>query len=103
MGVSSHLFELISLKQHVKFLNANYTQFPAHHPRPAEPRLEVHPDDAADLGLVEGAVVRVHNERGALMISVTGTEGWLPFRKAPRFRRCGSAQYEVPGSATDLI
>ena len=39
-------FQLISLKQHIKFLNANYAQFADHRPRTGEPHLEMHPDDA---------------------------------------------------------
>ena len=45
-------------KQHVGFLNANYAQFPAHRPTP-RPRLEVHPIDAAALGVTDG--MSVHN------------------------------------------
>ena len=55
----------------MKFLNANYSQFPAHLPKPAHPRLEVHPADAERLGLGEGDTVRVHNERGSLTIEAT--------------------------------
>jgi anaerobic selenocysteine-containing dehydrogenase len=71
-------FQLISLKQHVKFLNANYTQFPAHHPRPAEPRLEVHPADADQLGIADEALVRVSNDRGALTLRASRSERLQP-------------------------
>ncbi len=70
-------FQLISLKQHVKFLNANYAQFPAHLPRPATPQLEIHPDDADRLGVDDGTPVRVHNERGELT---------LPLARSPRLQ-----------------
>ena len=63
-------FQLISLKQHVKFLNANYAQFPAHLPRPATPQIEVHPTDADTLGVDDGTLVRVHNDRGELTVPV---------------------------------
>ncbi|MEM9201518.1 MAG: molybdopterin-dependent oxidoreductase [Actinomycetota bacterium] len=70
-------FQLISLKQHVKFLNANYAQFPAHLPRPDHPEIEIHPGDADELGIEDGALVRVHNERGVLT---------LPLRRSDRLQ-----------------
>ncbi|MEM9465391.1 MAG: molybdopterin-dependent oxidoreductase [Actinomycetota bacterium] len=71
-------FQLISLKQHVKFLNANYAQFPAHLPRPPEPHLEVHPDDADRLGLADGSPVVVHNERGRLTLPLARSDRLQP-------------------------
>ena len=71
-------FQLISLKQHVKFLNANYAQFPAHLPRPPTPHLEMHPDDADRLGCDDGAVVRVHNERGQLTVPLARSDRLQP-------------------------
>lgn len=66
----NHRFQLISAKQHVRFLNANYAQFPAHRPSPPEPRLGVHPSDAADLGLDDGSDARVWNARGELHLPI---------------------------------
>lgn len=60
---------LISRKQHLRFLNANYGGDPAHLPDPAEPRLELHPDDATARGVVEGSRVVVYNERGTLTVT----------------------------------
>lgn len=59
---------LMSRKQHVKFLNANYGGFADHHPREGEPLLEIHPDDAADRKLVDGDLVVVESTRGRLSI-----------------------------------
>lgn len=75
---STGSFQLISLKQHVKFLNANYAQFPAHLPRPASPHLEIHPDDADRLGLDEEETVRVHNERGQLTMPIARSDRLQP-------------------------
>jgi len=66
----SHRFQLISTKQHVRFLNTNYSQFPAHHPSRSEPELGLHPSDAAELGLDDGADALVWNERGNLHLRV---------------------------------
>ena len=71
-------FQLISLKQHVKFLNANYAQFPAHLPQPAAPHLEVHPEDADRLGIDDGTTVRVHNDRGALTLPLARSDRLQP-------------------------
>ena len=75
---STHRFQLISTKRHVRFLNANYSQFPAHHPSRPEPELSVHPSDAADLGLDDGAEARVWNERGELHLRVHHDERLQP-------------------------
>ncbi len=63
--------QLISLKQHSKFLNANYAQFERHLPHPPEPRLEIDATDAATRGIAEGDRVRVRNERGSLTLTAT--------------------------------
>ena len=60
---------LISRKQHPKFLNANYGGFTEHLPTPPEPRIDVHPDDAAARGVTDGGRVRVHNELGSLTLT----------------------------------
>ncbi len=71
-------YQLISLKQHVKFLNANYAQFPAHHPTPAQPGVELHPDDADRLGVADGDPVRIHNERGSLTLDAVRSDRLQP-------------------------
>ncbi|MDA3038862.1 MAG: molybdopterin-dependent oxidoreductase [Actinomycetota bacterium] len=60
---------LISRKQHLRFLNANYGGDPEHLPVPAEPRLELHPVDAAERGVADGTRVTVHNDRGTLTVA----------------------------------
>ena len=60
---------LLSRKQHIKFLNANYGGFDQHLPPEGEPRLEIHPDDAAPRSVRNGDRVRVHNERGSLTLT----------------------------------
>lgn len=71
-------FHLISLKQHIKFLNANYAQFPDHRPSTGEPHLEMHPDDADRIGVDDGDTVRVHNGRGALTLPLERSERMQP-------------------------
>jgi anaerobic selenocysteine-containing dehydrogenase len=69
---------LMTRKQHVGFLNANYGGFPAHFPSPPEPRLELHADDAAARGITEGDRVRVYNRRGALTLEATISDAVQP-------------------------
>ena len=68
---TEHRLMLISRKQHLKFLNANYGGFAEHQPLPGRPQLALHPADAGSFDLREGDLVRVHNERGELTITVT--------------------------------
>lgn len=69
---------LMTRKQHVKFLNANYGQFPQHLPEAGEPLLQIHPDDAALRGLSTGDSATVFNDRGRLTLSVELTDEVLP-------------------------
>ena len=87
---------LMTRKQHVKFLNANYGAFPEHFPAEGEPLLQIHPDDAAGRGISEGDRVDVFNDRGRLTLTVEITDevlagvvgvpfGWL-HRHTPQGR-----------------
>ncbi len=60
---------LISRKQHLKFLNAHYGGFQKHLPPEGEPRLEIHPTDAAHRSLNEGDEIRIFNDRGSLTLA----------------------------------
>jgi anaerobic selenocysteine-containing dehydrogenase len=60
---------LISRKQHLKFLNANYGGFDKHLPSEREPRLEIHEADAQSRGVSSGDRVRVFNGRGTLTLT----------------------------------
>ncbi len=69
---------LMTRKQHVKFLNANYAQFPEHLPAEGEPCLQIHPDDAARRGITSSDHVEVFNDRGRLSLGVEVTDEVLP-------------------------
>ncbi len=60
---------LMSRKQHIKFLNANYGGFPKHLPIEGEPLLEIHPSDAVIRNFGDGDKVAVGNHRGRLIVS----------------------------------
>lgn len=61
---------LMTLKHHIKFLNANYAGFAEHLPREGEPLLQMHPVDAAHRGISNGDPARVFNDRGELTLTV---------------------------------
>ncbi|MGY0196308.1 molybdopterin-containing oxidoreductase family protein [Leptothrix sp. BB-4] len=47
------------------FLNSSFVNVKSLRDIEAEPIVEIHPDDAAARGLADGALVRVHNDRGS--------------------------------------
>lgn len=57
---------LLTTKSAVRFLNSSYAGLAHHRAREGEPRLDLHPADAAKRGIVDGDRVRVFNDRGAL-------------------------------------
>ncbi|MCA1952651.1 MAG: molybdopterin oxidoreductase family protein [Hyphomicrobiales bacterium] len=52
------------------FLNSTFSETPGSRKREGAPRLLIHPEDAAALGLAPGEMVRVSNARGAVEIAV---------------------------------
>jgi anaerobic selenocysteine-containing dehydrogenase len=46
------------------FLNSTFVNVKSLRDIEGEPLLEIHPDDAAARGIADGALVRVHNDRG---------------------------------------
>ena len=55
---------LMTAKSAHHFLNSTYANLPRHLAGEGEPRLDLHPDDAAARDIADGDVVRVHNRRG---------------------------------------
>jgi anaerobic selenocysteine-containing dehydrogenase len=50
------------------FLNSSFTETPGSTAREVRPDVMIHPEDAQALGIVDGAWVRLKNERGAVLI-----------------------------------
>ena len=61
---------LLSPKQHSRFLNSSYSQLPKHGPHEGGPYVEMTVADASSRGLVEGALARVYNAQGELVLPV---------------------------------
>ena len=56
------------------FLNSSFGNLPVAREPDAEPRIEIHPDDAGPRGIADGAWVRLHNDRGSLRLRARVTE-----------------------------
>ncbi len=66
--VSRYPLVLLTTKSHTRFLNTSYSHLPKHGPLEGGPFVEVHADDAAARGLVDGQTVRVWNDRGSITL-----------------------------------
>ncbi len=77
-GRPRHPLVLLSRKQYLGFLNANYGGFDDHLPIEAEPLLQISGVDADDRGLVSGDRVRVFNDRGSLSLVCTHSDDVQP-------------------------
>jgi anaerobic selenocysteine-containing dehydrogenase len=60
------------------FLNSTFTETPGSKKREGRPTLLIHPADAARLGLADGALAEVGNDRGRVLIHLKPFDGLLP-------------------------
>jgi anaerobic selenocysteine-containing dehydrogenase len=71
-------FQLLTPKQHTRFLNSSYSHLPKHGPLEDGPYLEVCGTDAERLAVADGQHVVVHNDRASLTLPVRITERLRP-------------------------
>jgi len=64
-----HPFRLVTAPAR-NFLNSSFTETKTSQARESRPTLMLHPGDAAGLGLADGAVARIGNKRGSLLLHV---------------------------------
>ncbi|MDT3669985.1 MAG: molybdopterin oxidoreductase family protein [Aromatoleum sp.] len=57
------------------FLNTSFSSQPRFVEQEGGPKLEIHPDDAAERGIVDGASLRIFNDRGAFHARAVVTDG----------------------------
>ncbi|MFC4077671.1 molybdopterin-containing oxidoreductase family protein [Salinithrix halophila] len=74
---AAHPFMLISPPNH-QFLNTSMGNLPPLRRMEGQPLLEIHPYDAAALGIEDENPVRVKNERGSCLLTARVTEDVLP-------------------------
>lgn len=70
--------QLLTPKQHTRFLNTAYSHLPKHGPAEGAPYIEMCAADAAARDLEDGAVARVWNRRSSLELPVRITERLRP-------------------------
>ena len=63
-------FALLTPKQHTRFLNSSYSQLPGHGPLEGAPYVEMVAIDAHRMGLEDGQIVVVFNDRSSLELPV---------------------------------
>jgi anaerobic selenocysteine-containing dehydrogenase len=69
---------LISAKSALHFLNSSFANLPRHLKAEKEPRLLMHPQDAAPRGIADNDWVQVCNAQGQLSLHVTLGEAVIP-------------------------
>ena len=60
---------MVSAKTELHFLNSSYSHLPRHLRAAGEPEVQLDPADAAARGIADGDRVRVHSERGELVLT----------------------------------
>ncbi len=67
----------MSMKSNRYFLNSSHANQPRHLRASGEPRLQIHPKDAAARGIEDGDEVRVENDRGSIEIKASVNDATL--------------------------
>ncbi len=57
------------------YLNSSFNETPTSQARHGKPRVKMHPDDLAKLGIADGARVRMGNERGEIVLAAEAFPG----------------------------
>ncbi len=57
------------------YLNSSFNEMPSSRAREGVPRVKVHPEDLAEIGVQSGAIVRMGNERGEIRIAAEAFDG----------------------------
>jgi anaerobic selenocysteine-containing dehydrogenase len=57
------------------YLNSSFNETPTSQARHGKPRVKMHPDDMGDLGIADGARVRMGNERGEIFLAAEAFPG----------------------------
>ncbi len=67
---SRYPLSLMSAKSH-QFINSCFANLPKHALLQGEPKIIIHPNDAAHRNIAEGQMVKVYNDRGAFQVPAT--------------------------------
>ena len=70
--------QLLTPKHHSRFLNSGYAHLPKHGPAEGAPFVELCAADADAVGLADGDIARVHNDRASIEVVVRISERMRP-------------------------
>ena len=76
--IARYPLQLLTPKQHTRFLNSGYSHLPKHGPAEGGPFVELDPADAAARGIAEGDLARVWNDRASLEVPARISERLRP-------------------------
>ena len=96
------LLRLLTLKRHHS-INTSYGGLPVLLQAEPEPRLEIHPTDAAARGIVDGAPVRIWNDRGSVGCAASVTERVMAGTVALPFGRWQRGEASVNSLTSDEL
>jgi anaerobic selenocysteine-containing dehydrogenase len=96
---NGHPLVMVSAKTDLHALNSSYAHLPRHGRADGTPVVEMEPADAAARGIADGDCVRVHNERGELVLAARVGDGVRPGVVAVAHGRWRSL---TGGAANDL-
>lgn len=68
---------LLAAKPHT-FLNSCFGNLPKHRKLEREPKVIIHPEDAARRGIVQGQIVKVFNDRGSFQVAAQVSDDVRP-------------------------
>jgi len=71
---AEHPFRMVTAPAR-QFLNSSFTETPTGRKRERRPEVMVHPEDADELGIADGALVRLGNRRGTVALHARRFEG----------------------------
>lgn len=74
----THPLVMISAKTGLHFLNSSYSNLPRHLRAEGAPEVQIHGSDAEERGVADGDRVRVHNDRGELLLTARVGDGVRP-------------------------
>lgn len=72
-----HPYRMVAAPAH-NYLNSSFTETPTSEQKETRPSVKMHPDDAAELGLSDGARVRLGNKRGEVLVHAEIFDGLQP-------------------------
>ncbi|MEZ5852807.1 MAG: molybdopterin-dependent oxidoreductase [Hyphomicrobiaceae bacterium] len=71
---AAHPFRLVTAPSR-GYLNSSFNEMPSSRQREGKPRVKIHPDDLAAMGVMDGQTVRMGNERGEIRIATESFAG----------------------------